>query len=372
MQDVILDLIGTRVHLSGPPTLVELYELTFGWFVVPADESPAELSFRVRSADDGYAVSVEMDGQVEDYRFESEELVYGFIYALILDQVTRRDSDLLCVHAAALARGGHGLALAAPSQHGKSTLSLALSARDFTFLSDEVAPIRRSSLTLLPFPMAIGCRPGTYELLRGTEFAQHEFAPHEYTDKMLYDPRARSGPSPEPVPIRAVFFIEPAEAKGFEHRRHRLWLDTPAEHLVDEIEGLAGVRSAQAENRGSSVVVEVEPGAWVAPALEGLLRERGVMVTTVEDLDAPRPDFDSEPVLTRLPASEGVLALFRHLRGFGAIKDLSEATPGGFGALLIDLAGAMREVGMYRLTPGRLPAMIEALESVVPGPARGD
>ena len=115
------------------------------------------------------------------------------------------------------------------------------------------------------------------------------------------------------------------------------------------------------------MVVQIEDGAWVAPAVEGLLRERNVLVSNVDDLDAPRPEFDSEPVLTQLPTSDGILSIVRHLRGFAAIEDLVRATPGGFGSLMIDLASALRDVDFYRLTPGRLPAMIEPVESVMDG-----
>ena len=72
-------------------------------------------------------------------------------------------------------------------------------------------------------------------------------------------------------------------------------------------------------------------------------------------------------MLTRLPTSEGVLSLFRHLRGFAAVQDLSDATPGGFGALMLEVAASFSDVGLYRLTPGRLPAMIDVVESVLGG-----
>jgi hypothetical protein len=59
------------------------------------------------------------------------------------------------------------------------------------------------------------------------------------------------------------------------------------------------------------------------------------------------------------------MALFRHLRGFGAVEELAASSPGGFGELLIDTAASLRDVGFYRLTPGKLEPMVEAVESVL-------
>jgi len=357
-----LNLLGTRVRLDGPASLLDLFRVMFGWFTAP--DASFNLSFRVDPASDGFRIRIEQDGRPEEHRFDTEDRVFGFVYARILDQVTRRDPDLLCVHAAALTRGGRGLALAAPSQHGKSTLALALSARGFTFFSDEVAPIRRSTRALLPFPMAVGCRPGTHGLLRDSALAGHAFEPRSYSGKMLYDPSAATAGGVDAAPLHAIVFIESAEQPEGGPRRHRLFLDPPSEAIADRIAAIDGVRSAETEAGGAAVVVEVEGGAWVAPAVEATLEGERVLVTAVEDLDLPAPDFEATPALDRLTTTEGILALFRHLRGFGAIRELVDATPGGFGALLIDLAGSLREVAFYRLTPGRLPEMIEAIEGV--------
>ena len=151
----------------------------------------------------------------------------------------------------------------------------------------------------------------------------------------------------------------------FRDGSHNLFLDPPHPDIAAKIGTIRGVATASTDGEGESMTLEVASGAWVAPAVEALLRYEGVMVTAVEDLDAPAPQFENDPVLTRLPTSEGVLAMLRHLRGFAAIQELARSGSGGFGGLVISLAEAFRSVEFYRLTPGRLPALVEAIESVV-------
>jgi len=362
-RQLFFRLLGTRVRVSAPVAALVPYRAVFGsFFQVPAGAEPPDLSFSIEDTGGEVRLRLEQDGRRERHRLSTAQRAFGFVYARILDEITRRDPDLLCIHAAGLSRSGSGLAIAAQSRHGKSTLALALASRGYALLSDEVAPVRRSTLALEPFPLAIGCRTGTYTLLRDTPFARHGFERHPFAGKMLYDPLRVTGRPPAAAPIRVVFFLESESQSG--RRRHRLYLDPPGLDLAREVAAIPGVTAAAAGGDGETLEIEVESGAWAAPQVEELLRRRGVLATRVEDLGSPAPDFDAEPRLVRLPTSAGVLGMLRHLRGFGAVQDLALATPGGFGPLVLELAATFREVAFYRLTPGRLQAMVRAIESV--------
>jgi hypothetical protein len=361
-------LLGAHVRARGPAGFVRACRLVFARFAEPdtgAGDGSADLAFDARVDGDGFRLTVERDGRRDAWVLASEAHLFGHAYARILDDVTRRDPHLLCVHAAAVARGGAGLALAAPSGHGKSTLALALASRGFTFLSDEVAPIDRRTGVLHPFPMAVGCRPGTHALLGGTLAALPAFEPATGMGKALIDPTPAGAPAPRPVPLRALFFVEPPGEDERVRRRFRLHLHPPAPAVARDLAALDGVAEAREEACGAALVVALRPGAWAAPAIEACLARARTLVSAVEDLDAPRPDFSAEPRLERLGVTEGVLATLRHLRGFGALQDLARDEPGGFGGLLVSLAGELRGVAFYRLTPGRLDRLVAAVESAL-------
>jgi hypothetical protein len=70
--------------------------------------------------------------------------------------------DLLFLHAASFGIAGAGALLVGSGQAGKSTTTLALTARGHSFLGDDVAAIRTRTREILPFPKVVSLRPGPY------------------------------------------------------------------------------------------------------------------------------------------------------------------------------------------------------------------
>ncbi|MBP7935361.1 MAG: hypothetical protein KA354_12010 [Phycisphaerae bacterium] len=73
--------------------------------------------------------------------------------------------EYLQIHAAALARGGHGLIMAAESGFGKTTLAAGLLARGWQYLSDEFALIAPDDLRIHPFPKALCVKNGSFPVM---------------------------------------------------------------------------------------------------------------------------------------------------------------------------------------------------------------
>ncbi len=91
-------------------------------------------------------------------------------------------------------------------------------------------------------------------------------------------------------------------------------------------------------------------------------------LTTVVAVDDSCPDgFDGEPRLGRLTCTEGVIALLRQLRAPDALAHLCRTEENGFGGLVTELAQTLTDVRFYRLSPGRLDSMVDAVESVLAG-----
>lgn len=109
--------------------------------------------------------------------------------------------DLFFLHAAALAGKGGVVALPAVPGTGKSTLTLALAARGFNYLSDELAPVDLQNLTVEPYPHAVCLKarpPSPYKLPPGAITVNARF----------HIPLASLGTAThhDPLPLAALVF----------------------------------------------------------------------------------------------------------------------------------------------------------------------
>ena len=85
---------------------------------------------------------------------------------LSIDLQLRR-SDLLFLHAGALERAGQALLLVGESGAGKSTTTWGLLHHGFSYLTDELSPVRSQDLTVYAYPRAISMKrhpPSDYPL----------------------------------------------------------------------------------------------------------------------------------------------------------------------------------------------------------------
>jgi hypothetical protein len=71
------------------------------------------------------------------------------------------------IHAGVVSRGGRGILMPAPPDHGKSTLTTALVRAGCAFLSDEAAPIDPHSGIVWPFPRPIMLSPNSVAAFPG-------------------------------------------------------------------------------------------------------------------------------------------------------------------------------------------------------------
>lgn len=122
------------------------------------------------------------------------------------DQLTidaqQRRPELLFVHAAAIARNGRALLLAAESGGGKSTTAWGALHEGFTLLSDELAPLDPRTLAVHSHARAVCLKsrpPRPYPLPAGTLRTTAGF----HVPPSLWP----SAPPPGPVPLAAVVFV---------------------------------------------------------------------------------------------------------------------------------------------------------------------
>lgn len=90
-------------------------------------------------------------------RMVPDSVVPHIVYQ-IFNHVCAAQYDRLLIHAAVLSRNGHALVLPGQAGAGKSTLTAALGASGWTYLSDELALIDPNTLQVAPYPMPIGLK----------------------------------------------------------------------------------------------------------------------------------------------------------------------------------------------------------------------
>jgi hypothetical protein len=112
----------------------------------------ADIAYRIGEANG--LLLLTRDGMQSLAASDPGELLFFFDRDLST-QLQRRRDDLYFIHAAVLECTRKVVMLVAPSGGGKSTLAWALVHHGFHYLSDELAPVDLTTLTVLPYPRAL-------------------------------------------------------------------------------------------------------------------------------------------------------------------------------------------------------------------------
>ncbi len=99
---------------------------------------------------------------------------------MIMDEIVKGLPHFYFIHAAVLANEHGAIIFPGPSGAGKSTLAMALSERNFSYLSDEIAPIEKDTHRVYPFPRGIKLRTKHVGLVSVTKGMQHNSSQRNY------------------------------------------------------------------------------------------------------------------------------------------------------------------------------------------------
>ena len=303
------------------------------------------------------------------YRVRGEEAVeHSFATLFHLMTLGIRTHHL--VHAGCVSIRGRGIVIAAVSGMGKSTLSAHLAVRGADLLSDELAPLDRVSGLVVPAPFLVGIRPGAADsLVDGRETVSFAFREDR---KRLVPVSSLSGREP-PGAVRphAIVFVTPragvsvttlTKHEGAVMITFTAWTETFGAEL-DAVPGLR-VLSRGSRDGHPFLMLEADDPERAMPALLLIARRHDIEIAGLQLEGHEGPDFAIDPVLARIPAAAGVLELVKKIFPL-QMKELVRCEFGGRMAPLVqELAGLLRDTAFYKLTPGRLEAMLTRLEGL--------
>ena len=132
------------------------------------------------------------------------------------------------LHAGAVLRDGQCVLLPAASGHGKSTLTAALTAAGYGYLTDDFVILTEPPIRVRGVPLGVGLKEGSWPVLANRIPALTEQPIHERSDgkRIRYLPMPHAAPD-EPVPVKALVYSEYRPEVAATYRRIR-----PAEALT--------------------------------------------------------------------------------------------------------------------------------------------
>lgn len=304
------------------------------------------------------------------YRTEHPQLVADPSVVLDYLLITHFRSHYF-LHAGCVSRNGRGIVISGASHMGKTTLTTFLVARGMGYLSDEAAPISRADATVAPFPLELGIREGPAADLVGL-LPGRPFESYGDRKKLVKADHLGRSVVPSPAPLHAVVFlaarvtVEVSTARKFDGRARVVFGATN-----DAFE------AALAAATQSTIVRESSPAPGLVSMLfesrdpDGFLRvlrrtaaEYAIPVIFVDHEDLDARNFAAEPELLRLPQSAGIIELVKKVPASQMAELVRTEFGGSMPRLIEEVAGLTRGVAFYKLSPGRLEAMLQAVESL--------
>jgi hypothetical protein len=185
----------------------------------PAPEAVGEVHSIALLSDEDGSSRLLVDGSLVGSDAVAANLIGALVHTL-----TRRmldATDALGLHAGGVARAGVGVALPAPMESGKTTLTAGLVRAGFSYLSDESVLLEWGTNRCVPFPKPLSLDPGSWDLFPelepetnlpddGYKASQWQVAPT--------DIRADAVAGPTPI----QYFVFPRYAEGATTQLQRL------------------------------------------------------------------------------------------------------------------------------------------------------
>lgn len=360
----ILDLDLT---LSAPPAILEPISFAYRRFET-AEPGPDAVAIELASVSASFA---EVDGRSVPLVESLDKTAQ--LYQIVLDALMDGIGSCAVLHAAALLEPAGGvLLLAAPSGHGKSSLTLEMVRRGLRFLGDDYAPLDLGRRLVHPYPRAVGVTgDGAKQLGEPFHSAALDAAGPKLMGKSLLDVGQLIGAErlvDRAAPLRRVVLL----ASGLEGTpppsRSLLRLACRAGD-ADDLDGVfrgtpgVAVLARQQDTQVCYWRLLLDHLHRPTPALSRVLESERVLF--VERFWDARPDFAAVPAAARICRREAAEFLGRELLNRRGGGRLLGRFGGSVTALFVALAGALRDADCFRVRVGDRSKTATLLEELM-------
>jgi len=315
----------------------------FGWFAVEG-ELPADITCSIEKRKDSYYISAKSRRYSMDY--VSKENLPADVYLSLFSPVIYAVKDFFLIHAGSLlTEKGESLIISAPCGFGKTTLTMELVRQGFGWLSDELAPVNRSTGLIYPYPRGIGVL---------TE-----------TDKKIISPMENIN---TPCAPGYVIFItlKKEDESGDDTRYLELALARFSENIYEQLKTLPETKDITiVEDRLFPIMrLKLAKDVRIIPKIEGICNDNQVPIMYTLKGKTYAPDFNARPRLENMPVKEGVFQLSQNILNAHNSALLEEVYGGSRPKMLFELAGLMGNAKFYKITVGRLQEMVRLVKGI--------
>lgn len=148
-----------RIHSENQIVLEDIVN-TFSYFLVDDSDMETDIDILVEE-ETVYDYRIIYDGKMSAC---AKVNLYPKLCEIIRRALILK-TDYFCFHAAAVEKNGKSFIFISTGNSGKSTLCTALLFRGYKLISDDTCWINPNDGTIYPYPLAIGIRPKTLEIL---------------------------------------------------------------------------------------------------------------------------------------------------------------------------------------------------------------
>jgi len=364
-----IDLLGTRVDIQAddPDQLAGLMAVYRSVPMLAGDRVIAARLVRLTAT----SARLELGDGVTLGAGEHASAAGAATAFALLHHVVPAARDWIVLHAAVIERGSGPLLIVGPSGLGKTTLTVAAALRGARFASDELAVICRDSAIVLPFPRAVGIRPGplhddprVVKACATAPLVEERGGRRKHLVDLIATGLARTA---QPGPVRAVILLTADRAApATAPRRLRLEVDRLPATLTTELAAVPGVLeiSAIKDPAGPALRIVALPQARLARAIDSACARTGVRAVRFIDECALEPDYDRAAILTELGPGAGLPRLLRHVENGTELVD--RELGGSAARLVLELGSLLGGARFYEMQVGELASAVELLERITP------
>lgn len=285
-------------------------------------------------------------------------------YSTILRQLLGRVGDHFVFHASTVARDGRAIVVAGPSAFGKTTLTLHLALRGFAVLSEDLTFLDRSTGRVIPFRRPMTVRPGTRGTLEGDQLdALERGILRREAEVWSVDAGLAEVSRTEEEATPAVLAVMRPTGTGAGVRAFR-WFTCRVREGRDD--ALADLRSVP----GAGRVLEHPADPWAlsieipeTAAIEAWLGAHDQDVVLAVKHTGGAPDFEGTPSADPIGPFQAGLEISQEMLNRHTGSRVATEFDGRETHLVADVAGLIRDVDCYALSPGVLDETLDLLEA---------